>query len=326
MQLLEAGNPAQALLLFQQCETTLEYAAGCGKTIDRNLILTVLNNEAAAYQRSQQPGRAASYVEAIIYNLNLFLDSQTSRLLLTRLADATTANPTQSTLASDLRTHCEEDKSSCWLTEAETEGLHAYAARKYDCALYLLQFAGLQSQIMAHEDSLANARRALLAVKDLARISLQYETLRGDCEGKALAMLEELTGLPVMVEAGEYEGLRRELERAARGQGVESPLEGSLIGGASFEEVFALRGRGVRGSVGPGTACRAHPLRGEHARQAGLVAVCAYFTMGAELEEMSGRQSSVYLAGEGHREGECYHLQALIAGHRLLPPGSKFVQ
>ncbi len=41
-------------MFFDECEKNLEYAASCGKTIDRNLIIAILNNKAVAYQRLQE--------------------------------------------------------------------------------------------------------------------------------------------------------------------------------------------------------------------------------------------------------------------------------
>jgi hypothetical protein len=40
----------EALVLLQKAEKMLEFAASCGRAIDRNLIIVVLYNEACAYQ------------------------------------------------------------------------------------------------------------------------------------------------------------------------------------------------------------------------------------------------------------------------------------
>ena len=47
----------------------------------------------------------------------------------------------------------------------EIEALHAYAGRKYELALYHLQFAGLQSQCLVHEEALSNARKAIQVLR-----------------------------------------------------------------------------------------------------------------------------------------------------------------
>jgi hypothetical protein len=51
----------------------LEYAAGCGTTIDRALIVVTLHNQATVYQRIWELVRSADYIEAIIYNVTTFL-------------------------------------------------------------------------------------------------------------------------------------------------------------------------------------------------------------------------------------------------------------
>lgn len=80
------------------------------------------------------------------------------------------------------------------MTKQEINGLTTYAARKYDHAVYLLQFAGLQSQCMQHEDSLSNARKAVQAVRELSACSWKLESLRSDTdESKDMALLEELS-------------------------------------------------------------------------------------------------------------------------------------
>jgi hypothetical protein len=64
---------SQGLVYLQEAEKILEYAASCGKTIDRFLITTTLQNEACAYQRLWELDKASDYMQAIIYNLRLSL-------------------------------------------------------------------------------------------------------------------------------------------------------------------------------------------------------------------------------------------------------------
>jgi hypothetical protein len=52
----------------------LEYAAGCGKTIERWLITTILNNQACLLQRTSYFEQSANYLEAILFNINDFLE------------------------------------------------------------------------------------------------------------------------------------------------------------------------------------------------------------------------------------------------------------
>jgi hypothetical protein len=52
----------------------LEYAASCGKTIDRFLIISTLHNEAAIYHKLQEFTKSYDYMEAILYNMNTYLE------------------------------------------------------------------------------------------------------------------------------------------------------------------------------------------------------------------------------------------------------------
>lgn len=61
------------MVYLEQAEEILEYAAGCGRTIDRALIITTLHNQATVYQRLWELSRSADYIEAIIYNISSFL-------------------------------------------------------------------------------------------------------------------------------------------------------------------------------------------------------------------------------------------------------------
>ena len=56
-----------------EAERVLEYAASCGKSIDRALILTVLHNEACCYQRLYDLSKLSTYLEALLYNINFSL-------------------------------------------------------------------------------------------------------------------------------------------------------------------------------------------------------------------------------------------------------------
>lgn len=47
--------------------------AGCGKSIDRQLILTILTNEAYVFHEEGKLDLAKRYLEAVIYNINAYL-------------------------------------------------------------------------------------------------------------------------------------------------------------------------------------------------------------------------------------------------------------
>ena len=50
--LIEEEKYEQAGIYLDEAEKVLEYAAGCGKTIERTLITTILNNQACMLQRN----------------------------------------------------------------------------------------------------------------------------------------------------------------------------------------------------------------------------------------------------------------------------------
>ena len=64
----------QAIVYLNQAELILEYAASCGKTIERSLILITLHNLASVYQRIWELQKSADYIEGIIYNITAFID------------------------------------------------------------------------------------------------------------------------------------------------------------------------------------------------------------------------------------------------------------
>ena len=68
----------EAIVYLNEAEAILEYAASCGKTIDRNLILTALHNEACVYQRIWELPKSATYLEAITFNIATYLASDTA--------------------------------------------------------------------------------------------------------------------------------------------------------------------------------------------------------------------------------------------------------
>ena len=71
--------PQEALIYLAEAERVLEYAASCGKNIDRNLIICVLHNEACCYQKSWDLEKCSNYLEALIYNFQCSSDTvQTS--------------------------------------------------------------------------------------------------------------------------------------------------------------------------------------------------------------------------------------------------------
>jgi len=62
----------------------LEFVASCGRTIDRNLIIVVLYNEACAYQWYYSNAydsqwildKCSKYIDGVIYNLELSIKEE----------------------------------------------------------------------------------------------------------------------------------------------------------------------------------------------------------------------------------------------------------
>ena len=64
------GYISEAGVLLDEAEKILEYGANRGKEISRQLIVTVLHNQAFCHQQNWQLERCSNYIEALIYNLN----------------------------------------------------------------------------------------------------------------------------------------------------------------------------------------------------------------------------------------------------------------
>ncbi len=65
----------EAMVYLSEAERILEYGASCGKSIDRNIIVTTLHNEACCYYKEADLPTAAKYLEGLIFNLKAHLDS-----------------------------------------------------------------------------------------------------------------------------------------------------------------------------------------------------------------------------------------------------------
>jgi|JI9StandDraft_2_1071091.scaffolds.fasta_scaffold738560_1 hypothetical protein len=50
--MIEDDKYQHASVYLNEAERILEYAAGCGKTIERTVITTILNNQATLLQRT----------------------------------------------------------------------------------------------------------------------------------------------------------------------------------------------------------------------------------------------------------------------------------
>ena len=52
-----------------EAENILEFAASCGKVIDRNLITVTLYNIASIYQTLWKLDKCCKYIDGVIFNL-----------------------------------------------------------------------------------------------------------------------------------------------------------------------------------------------------------------------------------------------------------------
>jgi hypothetical protein len=125
----------------------LEYSAGCGKTIERWLITTILNNQACLLQRTSYFEQSANYLEAILFNINDFLEVPPAPLVPALL-------------------NCQAQ---------EFNELSTYLERKMALALYHLRFCALTSHSKNNELALKSARTALDLLKSLAFEEYNFE-------------------------------------------------------------------------------------------------------------------------------------------------------
>lgn len=133
---LEVGAFKEAVGLLGEGEKILEYAAGSGKTIERELIICVLHNMASAYHKLWMLEKCTSYVEGIIFNLENHLTSLQN-----------------SVMSSD---HTQE----MLIAMQSLEMKHLLTA-------YSIRFCALNSQQYNHKQALASARKAIAYIRSI---------------------------------------------------------------------------------------------------------------------------------------------------------------
>ena len=119
---------------------TLEYAASCGRTIDRTLILATLHNLACVYQRIWELEKSADYIEGIIYNISTFLEGEENPSFGPNLLDE---------------------------LHPEAHQLATIIHNRLKLVNYYLQFCAVSSQLKRNENSLNAAARSLDILKEL---------------------------------------------------------------------------------------------------------------------------------------------------------------
>lgn len=154
MESINAYRYDEALVYLHEAERILEYAAGCGKTIDRFLITTTLQNEACAYQRLWKVEKACDYMEALVQNHRASLGSCGGS---------------------------EEDSNSNMVSN--------FISNRIDGVFYSLQYSAVNSQLGNHEESIAAVGEAIGMLKAVCDECGKYEkTIRG----KNSPLMEEL--------------------------------------------------------------------------------------------------------------------------------------
>ena len=74
--MIEEEKYEQAVVYLASAEKSLQYAANCGKTIDRIIITTTLRNMSCIYQRLWELPMCLDYVEALMINLGCYLTDE----------------------------------------------------------------------------------------------------------------------------------------------------------------------------------------------------------------------------------------------------------
>lgn len=142
-----------------QGEKILEYAASCGKNIDRNLILSVIHNEAYGYQRMWELPKCSNYLEAVIYNMygkfsavetpiSFHPSLEEDGFPIYDIAMQSTINP------SDLR----------FLRRIDNN-------QKMKLCKYHLQFSAVNSQLKNHRKAADSSNSALTLIKEIFNTS-----------------------------------------------------------------------------------------------------------------------------------------------------------
>jgi hypothetical protein len=126
----------EALVYLAEAERVLEYGASCGKTIDRNMIICTLHNEACCYYKEADLVTAARYIEGVIFNLKSHLAS----------IQSTPAN-----------SHVLETQRG----KKHDEFLYATLEKKIELVQYYLKFCTINSQAKNREVALDAGRKVL---------------------------------------------------------------------------------------------------------------------------------------------------------------------
>ncbi|CAD8090588.1 unnamed protein product [Paramecium primaurelia] len=131
----------EALKLLQQSEQMLEFAASCGKVIDRNLIIIILYNQACTYQCQWVLDKCSKYLDSVIYNMELAIKEDEQ----------------------DLENFVSVQEKQAQLVKRQT-----FLAKAY------LQYTAILSQMGKHNKALINSQKAASIMRELFKIANQF--------------------------------------------------------------------------------------------------------------------------------------------------------
>ncbi|CAD8190390.1 unnamed protein product [Paramecium octaurelia] len=131
----------EALKLLQQSEQMLEFAASCGRVIDRNLIIIILYNQACTYQCQWVLDKCSKYLDGVIYNMELAIKEDEQDL---------------------------ENLASAQEKQAQLVKRYTFLAKAY------LQYTAILSQLGKHNKALINSQKAASIMRELFKIANQF--------------------------------------------------------------------------------------------------------------------------------------------------------
>ncbi|CAD8076454.1 unnamed protein product [Paramecium primaurelia] len=131
----------EALKLLQQSEQMLEFAASCGRVIDRNLIIIILYNQACAYQCQWILDKCSKYLDGVIYNMEIGIKEDEQ----------------------DLQTLSNVQEKQAQLIKRQAFLVKAY-----------LQYTAILSQLGKHKQALLNSQKAAQTMRELFKIANSF--------------------------------------------------------------------------------------------------------------------------------------------------------
>ncbi|CAD8184074.1 unnamed protein product [Paramecium pentaurelia] len=131
----------EALKLLQQSEQMLEFAASCGRVIDRNLIIIILYNQACAYQCQWVLDKCSKYLDGVIYNMELAIKEDELDL---------------------------ENFATAQEKQAQLVKRYTFLAKAY------LQYTAILSQMGKHNMALVNSQKAASTMRELFKIANHF--------------------------------------------------------------------------------------------------------------------------------------------------------